>query len=117
MPNRQQRRQLQRQGLAFTPKQEALINAAIRQNYDLGMEKGRGQAIKTCYAAVCLALRDTYGFGKQRVKNVLHTMDKHVLETLSSEEAMDDVFKQIGLRISFSDPFSNIEEVEEETDA
>lgn len=112
MHNRQERRQLKREGLAFTPKQEAVINAAIQQNYELGIQKGRGQAIKMCFAGVCLALHDVCGFGGTRVKRVLQQMEHHILETLSSEEAMDKVFEEIGLRISFSNPFGYLEEVE-----
>lgn len=102
-----------KQVLNLTRPQEALVNLAIKENYHLGIEAGKAQAIKTCYAAMCMAARDVYGFGKQRVCKMLREMDKRVVETLASDEAVDEVFEQLGLRITFSDPFSNIEEVEE----
>lgn len=111
MPNRQQRRELQKQGLAFTPKQEALINEAIKRNYELGSNHGRNQTIKTCYAATCLAVKEVCGFSTEQVYDVLKAMDHNVVYSLSSEEDIDRVLDEVGIRITFSDPFSNIEEV------
>ena len=114
MPNRQQRRHPSGgQVLQLTAPQEALINKAIKENYYRGVDAGKAQAVKTCYAAMCLAARDTYKFGKKRVLRLLHAMDKHVCETMASDEAIDQVFERLGIRITFSAPFENIEEVEE----
>ena len=114
MPNRQERRQLKKAGLAFTPKQEALINEAIRVNYERGMDCGKKQAVKTCYAATCLALREEFGFSPEDVWRGLRAMDQNVVNALASEEEIDRVLKEVGIQITFSDPFSNIEEVEPE---
>ena len=114
MPNRQERRQLKKAGLAFTPKQEALIDEAIRHNYERGMTRGKTQAVKTCYAATCLALQKEFGFSPEEVWRGLRAMDHNVVYSLSSEEEIDRVLKEVGIQITFSDPFSNIEEVEPE---
>ena len=114
MPNRQERRQLKKAGLAFTPKQEALINEAIRVNYERGMDCGKKQAVKTCYAATCLAVKEVCGFSAEQVYEVLEAMDHNVVSSLSSEEDIDRVLEEIGISITFSDPFSNIEKVEPE---
>lgn len=99
--------------LSLTKQQQDLVNRAIKENYYRGIEAGKAQAVKTCYAAMCLAARDTYKFGKKRVLRLLRAMDKHVCETLASDEAIDEVFERLGIRITFSSPFENIEEVEE----
>lgn len=112
MANRQQRRHLSKV-FGLTQAQQDVVNAAIKENYYRGIEAGKGQAIKTCYAATCKAVRDVYGCETEQVRDFLRVMDKHVVGTLASEEAIDEVFEQIGLRITFSDPFSNIEEVED----
>lgn len=98
----------------MTRPQEALVNLAIKENYRLGLETGKAQAIKTCYAAMCSAAQDALGFDAQQVRDFLHAMDERAAETISSDEAVDEVFEQLGLRITFSHPFGYIEETDQE---
>lgn len=75
-----------------------------------GIDVGRDSAIRTCYAAVCLAARDLLGFGSKRAYKLLCAMDEHVCNTLSSVEAINKVFDEMGITISFrNDPFDRIE--------
>lgn len=85
----------------------------LEKNYYLGFDAGRDTATRTCYAAVCLAARDLLGFGSQRAYKLLCKMDEHVCNTLSSKEAIDKVFEEMGITISFhGDPFSHVERTE-----
>lgn len=67
--------------------------------------------IRTCYAAAALAAHREFGFGAARVRKLLAAIDRIVLEELTSGEAIDKVFAEIGLRLEFDDPFERITEV------
>jgi hypothetical protein len=85
----------------------------LEKNYYLGFDAGRDAATRTCYAAVCLAARDLLKFGPKRAHALLCKMDEHVCDTLSSKEAIDKVFEEMGITIHFyGDPFSHVERVE-----
>lgn len=84
----------------------------LEENYYKGMDAGREEAIMTCYAAVCSAARDLLGLDKQTVYDLLCKMDEHVCETMSSREAIDKVFDEMGITIRFREPFDRIEQKE-----
>lgn len=103
-----------KQVLNLTPAQEALVNVAIQHNYDLGIQAGKGRAIKTCYAAACRAFCEVFGADGDKMMEAMKVFDGYVVDTLSSDEALDEVLEKYGLKITFSDPFSNLEEVQDE---
>lgn len=67
--------------------------------------------IRTCYAAAALAAHREFGFGAARVRKLLAAIDRIVLEEFTSDEAIDRVFAEIGLRLDFDDPFERVTEV------
>ena len=87
----------------------------LKKNYEKGHADGFKDAsdciVKGCYAAVCLALNDLYGFGKKRCCDVLNAIDNHMAMTLVSEEAIEEVWQRMGLMIDFKEPFDRIFEV------
>ena len=99
-----------KQVLNLTRPQEALVNVAIQHNYDLGVQAGKGRAIKTCYAAACRAFCEVFKADGDKMLEAMKVFDGYVIDTLSSDEALDDVLEKYGLRITFSDPFSNLGE-------
>ena len=120
MANRAQRRK-KPQAASLPKSQEKLLLGMykngitakdLEKEWYKGHEAGRDSAIKTCYAAVCLAARDELGFGAKRAYRLLCSMDHHVCETLSSEEAIDKVLDEMGITIRFHDPFDRIEQKE-----
>lgn len=88
----------------------------LKSEYDKGFEAGfmagGNPVLKTCYAAMCLALNDLYGFGHKRCLDVLRAAEEHILETLSSQEAIEEVYNRMKLKIDFKDPFDRIVELE-----
>ena len=92
--------------------QNGITMKDLEKEYYKGLEAGRDSAIKTCYAAVCLAARDELGFGAKRAYRLLCTMDRHVCDTLSSVEAIDRVLSEMGITIRFHEPFDRIEQKE-----
>ena len=91
--------------------------ADLKENYDKGWQDGFHESgdmvIRSCYAAICLALNDLHGFGQKRCMDVLNAVDEHMTMTLSSREAIDEVYKRMGLMIEFKEPFDRVREVEQ----
>lgn len=89
----------------------------LEDNYVKGFDEGfkiaSGPVIKTCYAAICLALKELHGFGKKRCYDVLQAVDDKILNSLTSMEIIDEVWKEIGLQIDFNDPLEPIKETED----
>lgn len=121
MANRAQRRK--KPQVASLPKSQEMMLRKLCQNgitpkdleneWHKGNEIGRDAAIRTCYAAVCLAARDALDLDKKTVYELLCVMDDHVCNTLSSVEAIDRVFEEMGITIRFhGDPFDRIEQKE-----
>lgn len=118
MNRRQRRAAARRQTVSLPKSQEKLIAGMykngitekhLKDNFDLGMEAGRREAIYSCYAAA-LALHDELGFGGKRILRIIRRLDHHVCNTLSSKEAIDNVNERFGLNITFADPFGHVEE-------
>lgn len=94
----------------------------LEENYNKGHEAGfavaSGPVIKTCYAAVCLALNELHGFGMKRCKDVLNLVDEKILFSLTSMETIEEVWQKIGLQIDFNEVVSDrITEREDKNDA
>lgn len=94
----------------------------LEENYNKGYEAGfavaSGPVIKTCYAAVCLALNELHGFGMKRCKDVLNLVDEKILFSLTSMETIEEVWQKISLQIDFNEVVSDrITEREDKNDA
>ena len=56
-------------------------------------------------------LNEKYGFGRKRCCEVLNAVDQHLLYTLTSDEAIEEVWKRMGLKLEFNETFDRIQEV------
>ena len=105
-------RQMSRNGI--TPEQ---YDEHGRHEYERGLRQGYmdggTESIKMVYAAVCLALKELHGWGRKRCYDVLARVDEHVTNHLHSSDAIDEVFREVGLQIDFRDPLERVKEVEE----
>ena len=124
--NRQQRRKAYKEKPAYLRETKAEMEKRLLKNgitpkdleanYNKGWEDGFKKAaepvIQGCYAAICLALNDVCGYGQKRCAKVLNAVDQHLLYSLTSAEAIEEVYKRIGLRIEFSEAFDRVQEVE-----
>lgn len=130
--NRQQRRKMAKQnkaikqpsyrGLTHEQKLEQLFQRGIsledlKHEYEYGFDTGFSQAapstFKTCYAATVLALHELYGFGRRRCQKVLRLVDHYTMEYLTSMDAIEDVWKKIGLQLEFDEPLDRIQETDD----
>lgn len=84
-----------------------------KKGWDAGFAQATEPVVKTIYAAVCLALNDLHGFGRERCIRVLKRVDWHLFNSLSSMEAIDAVYDRMHLRLDFSDPFERVTEDDE----
>lgn len=95
--------------------QNGITPQDLKTNYDKGYRDGFKDAaepvIRGVYASVCLALNGLHGFGQKRCADVLRSVDDHLTYTLSSQEAINEVWKRIGLKLEFKEAFDRIQEV------
>jgi hypothetical protein len=89
----------------------------LKKNYDIGFDEGYKFAGKEivmgCFAAICLALNETHGFGRKRCCDVLNVVDRHMMYTLTSGEAVQEVWDKIGLQLLFDEAFDRVQEKDE----
>ena len=125
--NRQQRRKAIKEKpryLRETPQeiqkrliQNGITEKDLRDNYDKGWSDGFSKAaepvIQACYAAICLALNDVLGYGQKRCARILNAADQHLTYSLTSKEAIEEVYDRMKLRIDFHETFDRVQEVEE----
>lgn len=87
------------------------LKEEFRKGYEAGFSAASQPIIRTCYAAICLALNELYGFGQKRCENVLNLVDEKIEESLLSEEAINEVWEKIGLAIDFDSLYNRIDEI------
>lgn len=71
--------------------------------YAKGVAAGKDATVRTCFAAICMALHEMYGFGKGRCAKVLNNVYDKLTLSLTSEDAIQEVYDSMGLEIHFSD--------------
>lgn len=78
------------------------MHKAETEAYNNGIVAGKDATIRTCFAAICLALHEQHGFGKDRCAKVLNNVYDKMVFSLTSEEAIQEVYEKIGLEIRFT---------------
>lgn len=88
--------------------------ADLQENFEKGYNAGFKDAVPATYehiyAAVILACRRDLGFGKKRCARLLNHIDDIVTEHLSSREAIEQVWQEVGLELNFSAGIERIED-------
>lgn len=77
------------------------MHKAEEDAYSKGVKDGKDETARTCFAAICLTLHEMYGFGKERCSNVLNDVYDKLCFTLTSVDAIQEVYDTMGLEISF----------------
>ena len=101
-------RRIERNGITLSDLRKAEDDA-----YHKGVQEGIDSALRSAYAAICMALHELHGFGKQRCRDVLNLTDEKITMALTSEDIINEVWDEIGLKIQFREqiPGERIEEV------
>ena len=132
MPNRAQRRRIMREE---TKRNQAMIAEYtrdqriagliqngitpedVRQEYERGRQDGFKQAvwpiIKTCYAAIGIALKEEFGFGMVRIHRALRAVDDKLIFSLGHQELIEELLEKSGIEINFDEPFDRVRMKEE----
>lgn len=84
------------------------LEEAHQRGFDEGFKKSADNIVRGCYAGVCLALNDLYGFGSKRCCDVLNKLDWHMLYSLTSADAIQEVWDRMKLHIDFKEAFDRI---------
>lgn len=87
-----------------------VANDVIQKAYDKGYDAGALMITEnlgtTFTAAMCIALHELYGFGRKRLCDLMERMNSEMLDTFTTQEAVQNVYKKLGLRFSKDDPFN-----------
>lgn len=114
---RQQRRKQERAEQALLEKGAAFRKASPmaqevhRQGFEEGWKAACAFCMKTCCAASVLALHDLEGYGFKRNRRFLRKMDGYVVNSLTTEEIIDEALQKAGVAINFADPFDRVVDV------
>lgn len=71
--------------------------------YMKGVKDGKSETVRTCFAAICMAMHELHGFGRKRCSRVLNLVYDKLCFALTSQDAIQEVYDAIGLEIHFSD--------------
>ena len=114
MANRAQRRQQRKQAPKWEKmSQDQLMRHVtkngitlkdLERNYQMGVHAGIDNTYQVCFAALCLALNDLHGFGRVRCKKVLDTVQRYIIDSLTTSDAVHDVYKRMGMKLDFGNP-------------
>lgn len=118
--NRQQRRAYQKSLPAYKKmSHDALMNAIAKNGLTVedlkrckqeGWQQGVESAVIQCYAALCLALHEQFGFGKEQLLRALTAVDEKVVFAIDSAEMCEEVFKRFDIRMDFSQGMERVQE-------
>lgn len=84
------------------------VKKAYRDGWEAAMQKQNGMTQALIFAGVCMALHEHFGFGETRCFRVLSSAYDHILEELDTNEAIEKVWQQIGLKLQLDDPIEPI---------
>lgn len=93
--------------------QNGITPEDLREEFERGRKTGFQEAalpiIKSCYAGICIALHDEFGFGENRCLRALKAVDQKVLWALDNQELVDEVFEKTGLTLQLDEPFDRVQ--------
>ena len=85
----------------ITPKD---VDDAYNKGYREGVDRASSTCLKDAYAAFLLAANEVFGFGRDRCRRLLYAADEKVCTSLASDEAVEEVFRKVGVSINFYEP-------------
>lgn len=85
----------------ITPKD---VDDAYNKGYKEGVDRASATIMKDAYAAFLMAAHEVFGFGRDRCRRLLYAADERVVNSLASDEAVEEVFREVGVSINFYEP-------------
>ena len=93
----------------ITPKD---LQEAYDKGYAEGVKRATDISMNDTYAGFLMAAHEVFGFGRERCKRLLYAADERITNSLSSDEAIKEVFDMVGVAINFYDPQRIVETLE-----
>lgn len=109
--NRRYQEKLEEKILAAC-KANPMVQSAFDMGYNQGLSRGCEFSLKDAYAATLLAANEVYKFGKKRNNRLVKKADEIVVNRLTTEDLVDEVFRRFGIMIDFREPFDRVVEVQ-----
>lgn len=81
---------------------EDLKNAEDAGRND-GYRVGKEETLIICYASFLLALNEVCGFDGEKCREILNVADEKVTYTLTSAEAIKEVYDRLGVTLNFAE--------------
>lgn len=81
------------------------LNKAADDGYKQGWKAACEFCMRVCYASSVRALSELEGYGTKRNTRFLRTMDGYVVNTMTSDEAIEAALEEAGVHINFREPF------------
>lgn len=85
-----------------------------RRGYREGYDSAQRQTLRLCYSAAALAVRDMLGFGFERIKRFVSTMDKKIAVAIDDVDAMKQLKKETGYELVFAGKDGKWERVDDD---
>ena len=85
------------------------ISNAYRRGQEDGFKQAGAVITKCCYAGICVALHDVFGFGEERCFRAIKAVDEKVLYSLNHSELVDEVLEKVGLRLELDEPVERVQ--------
>jgi hypothetical protein len=85
----------------ITPKD---VDDAYHRGYKEAINNVSDYCMKDCYAGFILAAHEVFGFGHKRCIRLLRAADERICNSLASEEAIEEAFRTVGVKIDFYKP-------------
>ncbi len=90
---------------------DALQNK-LQEMFNKGREEGFRDAaepiIKSCYAGICIALHDEFGFGEEMCFQAIKAVHDKVMWSLGHTELVDEVLEKTGLELNLDEPLEAV---------
>lgn len=111
--NRAERRRAARD---MTHATQSIMRArgGYEREYERGAKDAERHAIKMIFAGMCLAMKEEFRFGAQRIYRMLTATQKYLQPGayFTTAELIDEVLEKTGIRLDFDDPFDMVERIE-----
>lgn len=111
--NRAERRRAARD-INYAAQSIMRARGGYEREYERGAKDAERHAIKMIFAGMCLAMKQEFGFGTQRIYRMLTATQKYLQPGayFTTAELIDDVLEKTGIRLDFDDPFDMVERIE-----
>lgn len=90
----------------ITPKD---LEEEFQRGREIGFKEEAEPIIKSCYAGICIALHDEFGFGENRCFRAIKAVDEKIIWALNHQELVEETLKKTGLTLQLDEPFERVQ--------